>query len=409
MRPTLRPLARHIAWIVLACAVPASGVAAALAASFSTPSGANALLLTVGMIALLAGVSASILMARALCCALDDLAADADIMSRERPLARHHPALREVAAIADGLAAAATRLQQARAHRAVADALRRHAKAALELAHAAADRGTWRWDLATGAMEWSAACNVLFRVARDGAPSRTQLLALAHPSSRAPLVAWLALLTRGEDAAPLEFRITRGDGATRMIRATAAVEYNASDEAVAIAGSFEDVGEDRPASPAPQTEEAAPAGDANALLQALATHMRHRALAAGIDFAAAIMPGLGPLHGAAQALDGALALLGESLLTVTPRGGRVLLRADPGAGRGLSIAFGCYRPPGSDGMDLAGHMVELNCGTLAAKRIEEARARLAPIGGTITVARTTAGSEAVTVVLPGARRDREAA
>jgi PAS domain-containing protein len=409
MRPTLRPLARHVSGIVLASAAPASWVAAALAASFQAPSGANALLLTMGVIAMLAGISVSILMTRQLCRALDDLAADAEMVSRERPPAHVDPVVREVGAIADGLAAAAMRMQQARARRGVAEALRRHAEAALELAHSAAERGAWRWDLATGAMEWSAACNVLFRVAADGAPPRTQLLALAHPSSRADLVAWLAHLARGEEAAPLAFRITRGDGAMRMIRATAAVEYDSSDEAIAIAGSFEDIGEDRPASTAPRAAEAVPAGDANALLQALAAHLRPRAHAAGIDFAAAIMPGLGPLHDTAQALDDALALLGESVLTVTPRGGRVLLRADPQAGSGLSIAFGCYRPAGSDGMELAGHMIELNCGTLAAKRIEEARARLASIGGTLTVARTTAGSEAVTLALPGARRKREAA
>lgn len=408
MRSKLRPIANDLSWIVLPSAVPAAWVAAALAASCYEPSETNALLLLTGVMALLAGVSISILMTRELRHALDDLAAEADMLSHERPLALLKPTVREFAAIADGLAAAATRMQQARARRGVADALRRQAEAALELAHAAGERGQWRWDLQTGAMAWSAAANLLFHAAPDGVPSRAQLLALTHPSSRAALVAWLGHLARGEDdVAPLEFSIVRGDGAIRTIRATATAERDASGAALAIAGSFVDVEAGGRDVALLQPAEDAPAGDMNALLQTLAASMRERAREAGIDFGAAIMPELGPPRDQAQ-MASALAFLGESVLTVIPRGGRILLRAATDGGRGLTIAFGCHRPAASDGMAIAGHMVELNCGTLAAKRMEQARALVASAGGSLSVEHTTQG-EAVTIALPGASAARKAA
>ncbi len=77
---------------------------------------------------------------------------------------------------------------------------------------------------------------------RRGNPSRARLLALAHPSSRADLVAWLALLARGDDAAPRDIRFVRGDGTTRTVRATATIERAADGTAAAIAGTFSDIG-----------------------------------------------------------------------------------------------------------------------------------------------------------------------
>ena len=269
MRSKLRPLANDLSWIVLASAVPAAWVAAALAASCYAPGEASALLLLTGGMALLAGVSVSILLARELRHALADLAAEAERAGRGQPLARLKPAVREFAAIADGLAAAAMRPQPAQTGR-------------------------------------------------------------------------------------------------------------------------------------------APAGDVNTLLQALAATMRERAREAGIDFGAAIMPDLGPPREPAQ-IASALAILGESVLTVIPRGGRVLLRANADANHRLTIAFGCHRPAGSDGMATAGDRVELDGRTLAAKRMEETRALVASAGGTLAVERTAQGGEAVTIAFPGPSAARQAA
>ena len=409
MRPTTRPLARQLWWLVLASLVPAAWVAAAFAASVYEPTGANALVLVMGVMALIAGAAASILMARGLSRALDDLAAEAELLSRERPLSRLQPAVREFARIADGLAAAGVRLQQAPARRAAADALCDHAEAALAVAHAVALRGEWRWDLATGAMSWSAAVDLLFHLARDGASSRTRLLALAHRSGRAALVAWLARLARGEEAAPFEFCIIRGDGATRAIRATAAVERDPSGAAVAIAGTFEDLGDGNPAESSPPAPGDAWSADATSLLQTIAAKMRQRAHAAGIDFGAAIMPDLGPLGGDVGAIAAALSGLAENALTVTARGGRILLRANRAADGALRIALGPAGLAASDGLEMAGHMIELNCGALAAKRIEEARTLLAANGGRLAIKRVPGQGDAVTIVLPSAEAQRKAA
>jgi PAS domain-containing protein len=339
-------------------------------------------------------------MARDLGRALRDLAADAALANRERPLARLKPAMRELAAIADGLAATAARLAEARARHAGADALRRNAEAALALA--ASEPAEWRWTLASGAMDWSPAADFLFRAA-GAEPSRGRLLSLAHPSSRADLVAWLALLARGDDAPPSEFRIARGDAVARTVRATATIERAADGSPIAIAGTFSDVG------PAPLRDAPPEAADeVNALLQALAARMRARARAAGIDFGAAILPELGPAQGPAQKLAAALELLGESALTFTPRGGRVLLRADRVASGSVRISLACDRQAAPDGMEMAGQLVELNCGFLAAKRLEDARALVAAAGAQLAVEQRD-GRDIVAIILSDATPARRAA
>jgi hypothetical protein len=367
----MRPLSNDLSWIVLASAGPAAWVAAAAAAYVNAPGETSALLLLTGLMALIAGSAVSILMARDLKRALEDLAAQSRLASREQPLNRLQPALRELAAISDGLAATSARLAASRT--------RPYA--------AAAD---WRWDLATGAMDWSAAATLLFRI--EGTASRARLVALAHPANRAALVAWLGVLARGEDAAPCEFRIARGDGTTRMIRAAATIDRDTTGVPVAITGSFADLG--------PEPQETAPAADSavNAMLQALAAKLRQRARAAGVEFGAAIMPELGPAPGAADKLAAALDLLGEQAVTFTPRGGRVLLRADKLGSGAVRIALACDRQHAPDGMELAGHLVELNCGLTAAKRLEDARA-LAAAGGAHLSVETRDGRDIVAITL----------
>ncbi len=136
--------------------------------------------------------------------------------------------------------------------------------------------------------------------------------------------------------------------------------------------------------------------------------MRARAGAAGIDFGAAIQPELGPVQGPAQQLAAALDLLGDSALTFTPRGGRVLLRANRLASGGVRIALACDRQAAPDGMEMAGQLVELNCGFLAAKRIEEARALVAASGGQLAIEQRD-GRDTVAVILSDAAPARRAA
>jgi signal transduction histidine kinase len=107
-----RPIATDLSWLVLASLVPAAWVAAALAAASYAPSSQHALMLVAGVIALMVGASISILIASDLRRALNDIAADTKLLSRSLPMARLTPAVREFAAIADGLAAIVQRVAQ---------------------------------------------------------------------------------------------------------------------------------------------------------------------------------------------------------------------------------------------------------------------------------------------------------
>lgn len=112
IRPS-HPLAHDLVVLVLASAVPAAAVAAALAASAYDPACPNALMLVLSAVALAAGVYCSCLIARGLRLGLEDIAADARMLERGRPLARLEPRLRELAAIAEALAGAAPHLRPA--------------------------------------------------------------------------------------------------------------------------------------------------------------------------------------------------------------------------------------------------------------------------------------------------------
>jgi hypothetical protein len=59
-------------------------------------------------------------------------------------------------------------------------------------------------------------------------------------------------------------------------------------------------------------------------------------------------------------------------------------------------------------MELAGHLVELNCGLVAAKRLEEARALAAASGGHLAVEERD-GRATVAIILADAAPARRAA
>ena len=151
MRRTSRPLARELLFLVLASAVPSASVAAALAASAYDLGWRNALTLLMGGTALAVGIYVSCLIARDLRKALEDLAADARMLSRATPIARLEPAVRELADIAEALEAASARLRPAQPPR-------------LDLAH--------------GAQSWSRAVEELHRSAA------------AEPREAADAAAW---------------------------------------------------------------------------------------------------------------------------------------------------------------------------------------------------------------------------
>jgi hypothetical protein len=183
-----RPLRRHLLWLVLASAVPAAWAAAALAATVARPSAASALALLTGAVALAAGAYASLLLARGLRNSLDDLAADARMLNSGSPLARLGTNVRELAAIAEALAAASVPVEAPLAP---------------------------RFDLASGAARWSRAVEDLYRGAGGSAPSVSAAAPWCEPA------AVLASLAR--DFAPrarvvgvvLDIDVASGLGAAR--------------------------------------------------------------------------------------------------------------------------------------------------------------------------------------------------
>jgi hypothetical protein len=396
-----RPLAYHLSWLVVASLLPTAWLAAALAASAFDPAWPSALALVTGVMALGAGGYVSLLIARALRRTLDDLAAEATMLSRGHAVVRIEPTVREFAAIADALMAAAARVRGARHDAAAADG----------------GRCDFHWDISTGLMGWSQDVGALLDLDAGAVPSSALLLARAHPADRAHLATWLANLARGEEVEPVEFRTLRDDGATRTIRAHAASEPGSGGTPARISGRFEAAAADRPApsgsrAPAP---EAGRMLDAPAVLRRAVAATRQRAARAGIDIVYDAAPDLAPVQGDETALAAALSSLLDNAVTFTPRGGRIVLRAGWDGDGDLRIGLGALGPATAtgalvvDGMGIAGNMVELNCGARSAMSLAEARCQLEPCGGKLLVARLPGQGDSVTIILPGRSAIRAAA
>jgi signal transduction histidine kinase len=138
-----RPLVRELLLLLLASAAPAAACAAALAASLYDPDWPNGLLLVMSATALAAGIYVSCMIAQGFANALEDLAADARMLGRGVPLARLETKVRELADIADALAAASARLRP---------------------------MAPPRLDLAQGAQSWSRAVEARYRTNASLAP-----------------------------------------------------------------------------------------------------------------------------------------------------------------------------------------------------------------------------------------------
>jgi PAS domain S-box-containing protein len=112
-----------------------------------------------------------------------------------------------------------------------------------ETAHGLANLGSWEIDLASGERVWSEQLYKVFGVARSVRPTRQAFLDLVHPEDRARVDA----LTRdvpGTGLVPEEpFRIVRPDGAVRICRSRAQVQYDAAGKAVRVIGFCQDVTE----------------------------------------------------------------------------------------------------------------------------------------------------------------------
>jgi PAS domain S-box-containing protein len=125
---------------------------------------------------------------------------------------------------------------------AAADATPERLAALLARAEAVARMGSWRLDLATGAVEWSDEMFRIFGVERRsiglGAP---EVSAFVHPDDRAAFDDAVARSERAGGPTPAEYRIVRPDGTVRWVHGDGEVERGPDGTAVAWVGFVQDV------------------------------------------------------------------------------------------------------------------------------------------------------------------------
>ncbi|HEY1227252.1 MAG TPA: PAS domain-containing protein, partial [Ramlibacter sp.] len=114
----------------------------------------------------------------------------------------------------------------------------------LRLAVETSETGLWTWDLATGAVTWTAQC---FRIHGmqplefDG--SGEHFFRLVHPDDRARVDATVHAAIREHRLYECEFRIVRPDGAVAWVANRGRARYDAQGQPVSMLGSILDVSE----------------------------------------------------------------------------------------------------------------------------------------------------------------------
>ena len=111
----------------------------------------------------------------------------------------------------------------------------------LRLALDGAGIGVWAWDIATGELDWNAACYRHFGVPVDEKITHDRLLALLEPGDRMRLaVAWRqAVISR--DRFQVDCRRTWPDGSRHWIQAVGRIEFDAASQPVQVNGITRDV------------------------------------------------------------------------------------------------------------------------------------------------------------------------
>ncbi|WP_337177556.1 EAL domain-containing protein [Paludisphaera sp.] len=124
------------------------------------------------------------------------------------------------------------------AERALRESRQRH-----EAAMIASGTGTYRWDLATSAIEWDDQMRVLFGVGPDHVPSFDDVLSRLHPEDRERMEAALTLVARGEASADgqMEFRVVQPDGSMRWLTGKGRMYHDAEGRPTHIVGGCHDV------------------------------------------------------------------------------------------------------------------------------------------------------------------------
>jgi PAS domain S-box-containing protein len=134
----------------------------------------------------------------------------------------------------------ATEQQHAQA---LSEELRQNA-ARLEEVQRAASIGSWRADLASGRVEWSAQTYAIFGVPAGETMTLERRFGLAHPQDRAGLVAQHAALAAGSADMDLAYRVVRANGEERVVHERGTVATRAGDgRPSALVGTVQDVTE----------------------------------------------------------------------------------------------------------------------------------------------------------------------
>ncbi len=102
--------------------------------------------------------------------------------------------------------------------------------------------GSWFWGL-TGPFEWSAETYRIYGVSpRTFTPTPEAVLSLVHPDDRTAMQSWLADSTAGDDH-ELEFRVTRPDGAVRVLLGRGKAVAGDGNAHAHMAGTVQDITE----------------------------------------------------------------------------------------------------------------------------------------------------------------------
>ncbi|HEX9573260.1 MAG TPA: PAS domain-containing protein [Myxococcales bacterium] len=117
-----------------------------------------------------------------------------------------------------------------------------------ELGVAAAEMGTWDWDIPSGHLRWTPQMYLLFGTeAGRFTTTFENVMELIHPEDRPRVEAHVASAVRELRRSAIEFRIRRPDGGVRWLRCTGRAFADDRGKAIRMAGVTEDVSQEKQA------------------------------------------------------------------------------------------------------------------------------------------------------------------
>lgn len=102
-------------------------------------------------------------------------------------------------------------------------------------------KGSFRWSIKDGSMDWSNGVYYLFGLADTYSPTYEAFIGLAHGDDRKALEAYLDKLLTRQEAEPLEFRAQRKDSQTVWLRLDATVFYDSHKQVNEVMGTLNDI------------------------------------------------------------------------------------------------------------------------------------------------------------------------